>query len=49
MGKIRIKRKTPTAAYVGSLIQQNHGESLTGHGVLVWDVEETILDQLVHN
>jgi DNA repair exonuclease SbcCD ATPase subunit len=24
-------------AYAGSLIQQNHGESLDGHGILVWD------------
>ena len=26
-------------AYAGSLIQQNHGESLNNHGVLVWDLE----------
>ena len=29
---------TETIAYPGSLIQQNHGESLD-HGILVWDVE----------
>ena len=28
-----------TIAYAGSLIQQNHGENLKGHGMLVWDVE----------
>jgi DNA repair exonuclease SbcCD ATPase subunit len=28
-------------AYAGSLIQQNHGETLTGHGILVWDNELT--------
>lgn len=28
-----------TIAYPSSLIQQNHGESLSGHGMLVWDVE----------
>jgi DNA repair exonuclease SbcCD ATPase subunit/DNA repair exonuclease SbcCD nuclease subunit len=26
-----------TIAYAGSLIQQNHGENLGGHGILVWD------------
>ena len=26
-------------AYSGSLIQQNHGETIKGHGVLVWDIE----------
>lgn len=25
-------------AYAGSLVQQNHGESLQGHGVLVWNI-----------
>ena len=28
----------PEVFYPGSLIQQNHGESLTGHGYAVWDV-----------
>ena len=28
---------TPTAAYCGSLIQQNIGESVTGHGFLIWN------------
>lgn len=28
-----------TIAYPGSLIQQNHGESIEGHGMLVWDLE----------
>lgn len=27
-----------TICYGGSLLQQNHGESLTGHGMVVWDV-----------
>jgi DNA repair exonuclease SbcCD ATPase subunit len=27
-----------TIAYASSLIQQNHGESVNGHGILVWDV-----------
>lgn len=36
---ITIKRKWPEAWYVGSTIQQNHGED-RGHGFLVWDMEE---------
>lgn len=31
--------KEKTMAYSGSLIQQNHGETIKGHGVLVWDIE----------
>jgi len=32
------KKKKPLIAYAGSLIQQNHGENLEGHGWLEWDV-----------
>jgi DNA repair exonuclease SbcCD ATPase subunit/predicted MPP superfamily phosphohydrolase len=31
-------RGKPIVSYVGSLIQQNHGESIDGHGWKVWDV-----------
>lgn len=31
---------TRTRAYAGSLIQQNLGEDLDGHGILVWDVAQ---------
>lgn len=31
-------RGVPEVFYPGSLIQQNHGEALTGHGYAVWDV-----------
>lgn len=42
-----IKKKM---AYVGSLIQQNHGESLNNHGVLIWDIENnTSLFQNIKN
>lgn len=30
----------PIIVYPGSLIQQNHGESLDGHGWCLWDVEK---------
>jgi len=29
----------PNCAYSGSLIQQNHGEIITGHGIIIWDIE----------
>lgn len=29
----------PAVRYCGSLVQQNHGETLLGHGVSVWDVK----------
>lgn len=34
--KHQILRTSPPIAYAGSLIQQNHGESRDGHGILVW-------------
>ena len=34
------------AAYSGSLIQQNYGESILGHGLLVWSLNE---DSKSHN
>jgi DNA repair exonuclease SbcCD ATPase subunit len=36
---------TPTIAYCGSLIQQNHGESLDKHGYLLWDVESRTFEE----
>jgi DNA repair exonuclease SbcCD nuclease subunit len=36
--KVKIK-KTCKIQYCGSLIQQNFGESMSGHGFLLWDVE----------
>ena len=38
MSKVKLYRKRPEINYCGSLIQQNHGESLE-HGILVWDLE----------
>ena len=32
-------KQLPIIAYVGSLIQQNHGENLLGHGFLLWNLE----------
>ena len=42
------KRQTlgsPTIAYAGSMIQQNHGESLDKHGYLLWDVESRTFEE----
>ncbi len=36
---IKIRKKKGIAAYCGSLLQQNFGESILKHGFLVWDVE----------
>ena len=42
------KRQTlgsSTIAYAGSMIQQNHGESLDKHGYLLWDVESRTFEE----
>jgi DNA repair exonuclease SbcCD ATPase subunit len=42
------KRQTlgsPTIAYAGSMIQQNHGEALGKHGYLLWDVESRTFEE----
>jgi DNA repair exonuclease SbcCD ATPase subunit len=37
----------PEIAYPGSLIQQNHGESLDHHGFFVWDVAKSSIAEYV--
>ena len=39
MVKIKLKRKKARVTYSGSLVQQNFGESVSGHGLLVWDLD----------
>lgn len=40
LGDIHIQQEFgPNIAYAGSLIQQNFGESIDGHGYLIWDVD----------
>jgi DNA repair exonuclease SbcCD ATPase subunit len=34
------QNEKPIIRYAGSLIQQNHGESLLGHGFSLWDIEQ---------
>ena len=36
--KYDYKKDEPVIAYCGSLIQQDHGENLLGHGYLYWDL-----------
>lgn len=33
----KYQKFTPHMCYAGSLIQQNHGESASGHGFVIWD------------
>ena len=43
------KRQTlgrSTIAYAGSMIQQNHGESLEKHGYLLWDVDSRTFEEV---
>lgn len=40
MSKIKIKRKKPSLWYVGSLVQQNFGESFDGHGYALIDLTD---------
>jgi DNA repair exonuclease SbcCD ATPase subunit len=47
--KIKLFRKKPETIYVGSLIQQNHGEALD-HGILVWDLPNRSAEFIeIHN
>lgn len=36
---VRVKKLSPIFRYSGSVIMQNHGEYLVGHGYSVWDIE----------
>jgi DNA repair exonuclease SbcCD nuclease subunit len=37
-----LSQSDPIIVYVGSLIQQNHGEELKGHGFVFWDLKTKI-------
>jgi DNA repair exonuclease SbcCD ATPase subunit/DNA repair exonuclease SbcCD nuclease subunit len=39
-GVMRFERGRTAWAYPGSLVQQDHGEQLWGHGMVVWDLVE---------
>jgi len=41
-----IRKKNPLAVYCGSLIQQNHGEDLNGHGYVIWNLKSKAFRQL---
>lgn len=40
-----IKNNGTPLVYCGSLIQQNHGENISGHGYVVWNVEEQTYEE----
>jgi DNA repair exonuclease SbcCD ATPase subunit/DNA repair exonuclease SbcCD nuclease subunit len=37
-----LSQSDPIIVYVGSLIQQNHGEELKGHGFVFWDLKSKV-------
>jgi DNA repair exonuclease SbcCD ATPase subunit len=44
------KNENPIIVYAGSMLQQNHGELLEGHGYLLWDVEKRTFKEFdIHN
>ena len=43
---VKIKKLAPIFRYCGSLIMQNHGENLIGHGYSVWDIESRTLSHV---
>ena len=50
MKKVKLKKVKPIVSYVGSLIQQNHGELLENHGYLLWDIPtRTFTEHDIHN
>jgi DNA repair exonuclease SbcCD nuclease subunit len=40
------KKSSPIFRYPGSIIQQNHGEKLLGHGYSVWDIKTKTFDHV---
>ena len=46
MAKIKIKKKLPTKAMVGSLIQQSFGEEPFNHGFLIWNIENGNIQEI---
>lgn len=48
--RIKIRKKRTIISYAGSMIQQNHGELIEGHGYLLWDVpSRTFTEFDIHN
>jgi DNA repair exonuclease SbcCD nuclease subunit len=43
-----IKHKGVEMVYPSSLIQQNYGENVTGHGYVVWDINENEITHTHH-
>ena len=49
MSKIKLKRKKPSLWYVGSLVQQNFGESFDGHGYAICDLSNAKIQKTLHD
>ena len=47
--KIKIKKSVPVVM-VGSLLQQDFGENVSGHGFLLWDINTLEFEEIdLHN
>jgi len=46
VNKIKIRKKTPRKAYSSSLIQQHFGELPENHGYLLWDIENSDVEEI---
>ena len=42
----KLRKKFPISVFCGSLIQQNHGESLYNHGYVIWNLKNKTFRQL---
>lgn len=49
MSKVKLKRKKPSLWYVGSLVQQNFGESFDGHGYAICDLSGANIQKTLHD
>lgn len=46
MKAYKLKKKGPICVYPSSLIQQNHGEDINGHGYVIWNLKTREFRQL---
>jgi DNA repair exonuclease SbcCD ATPase subunit len=39
-GTVQVRKNWPLIRYSGSVLQQNHGEAMLGHGYSIWNIEK---------
>jgi len=50
MKRVKLKRTKPIVTFVGSLLQQNHGETIDNHGWCLWNVQDRTFEFVpLHN